>query len=58
MSGGSWEVARDLMSNYEFADPSIVRAVYHPDRPFEERDMLLELRFTACGFTSGCGRAA
>jgi uncharacterized protein (UPF0548 family) len=41
---GSWEIARHLMSGYEFADPSIVRAYYDPDRPLAERDMLLELQ--------------
>jgi uncharacterized protein (UPF0548 family) len=53
VSGGSWEVAQDLMRSYEFADPSIVRAVYHSDRPFEERDMLLELRFHGLRFHVG-----
>jgi uncharacterized protein (UPF0548 family) len=43
--GGSWEIARRLVQDYEFADPAIIRAVYHPDRPLEERDMLLEARF-------------
>ena len=51
--GGSWEVARELMRNYEFADPSIVRAVYYPDRPLEERDMLLEVRFYGLRFRFG-----
>ncbi len=51
--GGSWEIARGLMRNYEFADPAIVRAVYHPDRPLEERDMLLEARFVGLGFRFG-----
>ncbi len=41
---GSWEIARRLMSGYEFADPSIVRAYYDPDHPLEGRDMLLELQ--------------
>ena len=53
VSGGSWEVAQELMRDYEFADPSIVRAVYHPDRPLEERDMLLELRFHGLRFHVG-----
>ncbi len=53
VNGGSWEVAQDLMRNYEFADPSIVRAVYHPDSPLEERDMLLELRFHGLRFHVG-----
>jgi uncharacterized protein (UPF0548 family) len=42
--GGTWERARDLMRDYEFADPKIVRAVYAPDTPLEGRDMLLEVR--------------
>jgi uncharacterized protein (UPF0548 family) len=52
-SAGSWEVARRLMRDYEFADPSIVRAIYHPDRPLEERDMLLEVRFWGLRFHVG-----
>ena len=53
MPDGSWEVAKELMGNYEFADPSIVRAVYYPDRPLEERDMLLEVRFYGLRFRFG-----
>jgi uncharacterized protein (UPF0548 family) len=51
--GGSWEVARRLLRDYEFADPDIVRAVYHPDRPLDERDMLLEARFWGLEFRLG-----
>ncbi len=43
--GGSWERAKQLMLDYEFADPKIVRAVYTPHSPLEGRDMLLEARF-------------
>jgi uncharacterized protein (UPF0548 family) len=42
--GGSWEIAQRLIRGYEFADPSLVRAHYEPDRPLEGREMLLELR--------------
>lgn len=45
---GSWQIARRLMSGYEFADPSIVRAYYDPAVPLERRDMLLKLQ--AFGF--------
>jgi uncharacterized protein (UPF0548 family) len=41
---GSWQIARRLMSGYEFADPSIVRAYYDPAVPLERRDMLLKLQ--------------
>ncbi|MGI8807936.1 MAG: DUF1990 family protein [Acidimicrobiales bacterium] len=51
--GGSWEVAKGLMGDYEFADPSIVRAVYYPDSPLEDRDMLLEVRFHGLRFRFG-----
>jgi uncharacterized protein (UPF0548 family) len=51
--GGSWETARRLMRDYEFADPAIVRAIYYPERPLEQRDMLLELRFHGLRFHVG-----
>ena len=51
--GGSWEAACRLMRDYEFADPSIVRAIYRPGEPLERRDMLLELRFWGLRFHVG-----
>ena len=51
--GGSWEVARELIRNYEFADPSIIRAVYQPEHPLVDRDMLLEARFHGLRFHFG-----
>lgn len=44
VEGGSWEIAGRLIRGYEFADPSVVRAFYDPDKPLAGRDMLLELR--------------
>ena len=44
ISDGSWEAAKRLISGYEFADPSMVRAHYEPDAPLEGRTMVLELR--------------
>ena len=41
---GSWEHAKRLMLQYEFADPKIVTAIYAQDSEFEGRDMLLEVR--------------
>lgn len=46
-------MARRLMRGYEFADPSIVRAVYDPAHGLEGRDMVLELRFRALRFYAG-----
>jgi len=51
--GGSWEIAQQLMREYEFADPSRVRAVYRPDAPLEGRDMLLQIRFLGLRFDVG-----
>ena len=51
--GGSWEIARELMCDYEFADPAMVCAVYHHDVPLEGRDMLLVVRFLFLRFRVG-----
>ncbi len=51
--GGSWEVAQRLMRDYEFADPTIVRAVYEPEDALDGRDMLLEARFYGLRFRFG-----
>jgi uncharacterized protein (UPF0548 family) len=50
---GTWERTRELMLDYEFADPKIVRVVYAPDSPLEGRDMLLEARFLGLRFRFG-----
>jgi uncharacterized protein (UPF0548 family) len=50
---GSWEIARGLMRDYEFADPSIVRAVYRPEDALDERDMLLVARYHGLRFRLG-----
>ena len=42
---GSWETARAIARNYDFADPSIVRGVFDRDEPLEQRTMLLILHF-------------
>jgi uncharacterized protein (UPF0548 family) len=51
--GGTWERARELMLDYEFADPRIVRAIYAPGSPLDGRDMLLEARFLGLRFRFG-----
>ena len=53
VDGGPWRIARQLMRDYEFADPRILRAVYHSDRPLPGRDMLLEARFFGLRFRLG-----
>lgn len=51
---GSWLVARRLVHDYAFADPSIVRAIYDPDLPLEQRDILLESHFPGLRLAFGC----
>ena len=43
--GGTFEIARELMANYEFADPSMVRATWRDGAPLLHRSMLLEIRY-------------
>jgi uncharacterized protein (UPF0548 family) len=42
---GSFETAKLLLCNYEFADPTRIRAYYRGAEPLEHRDMLLEIRY-------------
>jgi uncharacterized protein (UPF0548 family) len=53
VDGGSWEVARQLMRDYEFADPSRVQAIYDKGAPFDDRLMLLEIHFLGLRFDAG-----
>lgn len=45
LPSGSWDTARRIARNYDFADPSIVQGVFDRDEPLEKRTMLLILRF-------------
>jgi uncharacterized protein (UPF0548 family) len=44
---GSWETARRIARDYDFAEPSIVQGVFDRAEPLENRTMLLILRFHA-----------
>ena len=50
LAGGSWEIACRLSREYVFADPRLVRAMYHYDLPLEGRDIVLEARFSGLTF--------
>jgi uncharacterized protein (UPF0548 family) len=54
VQGGPFEIARRLMSEYAFADPAIVRAVFDPAAGLADRNMLLEARFGPLRFLLGC----
>ena len=51
--GGPWQTACQLVSQYEFADGPILRAVYRRDQELLGRDMLLEGRFWGLRFYLG-----
>ena len=51
--GGSFQVARRLMHDYQVADPGRVRAVFDREGPLEGRNMLLEIRFLMLRFHVG-----
>lgn len=50
---GSWQVARDVMINYQLADPAVVTAVFDKTTPFPGRDMLLTIRYAGLRFKVG-----
>lgn len=51
---GSFAIAQQLMRDYAFADPKIVRAVYDPAHGLANRNMLLQARFGPLRFFFGC----
>ncbi|NDU72023.1 DUF1990 family protein, partial [Actinomadura sp. DSM 109109] len=51
--GGSWETARRLVRNYEYADPAIIRDVCRSGPLEPGRDMLLQGRFYGLRFFLG-----
>lgn len=51
--GAAWEQARQVMIDYQAADPAMVRAIYDADTPLAGRDMLLEVRFLFLRFHAG-----
>jgi uncharacterized protein (UPF0548 family) len=51
---GSFAIAQQLMRDYAFADPKVVRAVYDPAHELADRNMLLQVRFGPLRFFFGC----
>lgn len=47
--GGVWEQAKEVLLNYEFPDPDLIKGIYMPDEPLSDRVMLLEAQYL--GFT-------
>jgi uncharacterized protein (UPF0548 family) len=53
VAGGSWEIARRLVRDYQYADPAIIRRAWGGGDPEAGRDMLLEGRFYGLRFYLG-----
>jgi uncharacterized protein (UPF0548 family) len=53
LPAGSWDVAKRILRDYAFANPSLIRATYDPDTPLEGRTILLEARFLVLRFHLG-----
>jgi hypothetical protein len=51
--GGSWQVARRTMDDYQLADPQVVTAFYDENAPMQGRDLLLRIRFAGLRFWVG-----
>jgi uncharacterized protein (UPF0548 family) len=54
IDGASFQIARQLMREYAFADPKIVRAVFDPAVGLAGRNMLLQVRFGPLRLFAGC----
>jgi uncharacterized protein (UPF0548 family) len=54
VAGGSFQTAKELMREYAFADPALVRAIYDPAGPLLHRNMLLQARWGPLRFLLGC----
>lgn len=53
VAGGAWEIAVQLVRDYEFAEPGILRGLFRRDTELLGRDMLLEGRFYGLRFFMG-----
>lgn len=50
---GSWELARDIIRNYEFPDPRLVTGIFTAETPLEKRLMIIRARFLLWTFYFG-----
>ena len=50
---GSFAAAKDIMTNYEFPDPSLISGIFVPDVPLSDRVMVLRAHFLFFTFLFG-----
>jgi len=51
--GGTWEVAKRMMDDYQLADPRIVEGVFDPSCPLAGRNILLKIHYGPLRFRVG-----
>lgn len=51
--GGSWEVAKRMMDDYQLADPRIAEGIFDPASPLSGRDILLKIHYGPLRFKVG-----
>jgi uncharacterized protein (UPF0548 family) len=51
--GGTWEVAKRMMDDYQLADPRIVEGIFDRTSPLSGRDMLLKIHYGPLRFEVG-----
>jgi len=51
--GGAWEVAKNIVNNYEFPDPALISGIFVPDVPLKERIMIVKAHFLVFTFLFG-----
>lgn len=53
LENGSFAVAKQILYDYEFPDSTLIEAVFDPDEPLHERNMLLIGKFAGMWFYFG-----
>jgi uncharacterized protein (UPF0548 family) len=51
--GGSWELAKAVLYNYEFPPPDLIEGIFIPDDPLDKRVMVLKAKFLFFSFYFG-----
>ena len=53
LPNGSWAAAQQVLREYTFPPPDLITGIFYPDRPLEQRVMLLRGRFLVFTFYFG-----
>ncbi|MBX3064012.1 MAG: DUF1990 family protein [Anaerolineae bacterium] len=53
LPNGSFEIAREIVNNYEFPDPKLLTGIFVPDQPLADRLMIIRAQFLFFTFWFG-----